>query len=87
MSDAPHSALPRRPARTADRSLYFLAYQAGKRSITLNLDSADGRELLEDLVRKSDFLVESFPVGYLESIGLGYDAARRAQSADHPYAP
>jgi benzylsuccinate CoA-transferase BbsE subunit len=56
----------------ADRGLYFIAYQAGKRSVTLNLDSADGRAMLEDLVRKSDFLLESFPVGYMESIGLGY---------------
>ncbi|MGA8060457.1 MAG: CoA transferase, partial [Candidatus Binataceae bacterium] len=57
----------------AERSLYFIAYQAGKRSVTLSLDSPDGRALLEDLVRKSDFLLESFPVGYMESIGLGYE--------------
>ena len=56
-----------------DRSLYFIAYQAGKRSVTLNLGSPDGRALLEDLVRKSDFLLESFPVGYMDSIGLGYE--------------
>ncbi len=56
-----------------DRSLYFLAYAAGKRSVTLNLGSPDGRALLADLVRKSDFLVESFPPGYMGSIGLGYD--------------
>jgi benzylsuccinate CoA-transferase BbsE subunit len=57
----------------ADRSLYFIAYQAGKRSVTLNLASPDGRALLEDLVRRSDFLLESFPVGYMDSIGLGYE--------------
>jgi len=56
-----------------DRGLYFIAYQAGKRSATLSLDSPDGRALLEDLVRKSDFLLESLPVGYLEPIGLGYE--------------
>ena len=57
----------------ADRGLYFIAYQAGKRSVTLNLGSPDGRVLFEDLVRKSDFLLESFPVGYMDSIGLGYE--------------
>jgi len=57
----------------SERGLYFIAYQAGKRSVTLNLESPDGRALLEDLVRKSDFLLESFPVGYMESIGLGYE--------------
>src|SRR5271166_151138 len=57
-----------------DSSAYFLAYQAGKRSITLNLESADGRRLLGELTQRADFLVQSHPVGYLESIGLGYEA-------------
>lgn len=57
----------------ADRGLYFIAYAAGKRSATLNLGSADGRALLEDLVCKSDFLLESFPPGYMDSLGLGYE--------------
>jgi benzylsuccinate CoA-transferase BbsE subunit len=56
-----------------EHSLHFLAYQAGKQSITLNLESADGRELLKELVKRSDFLVESFPLGYLDGLGLGYD--------------
>jgi crotonobetainyl-CoA:carnitine CoA-transferase CaiB-like acyl-CoA transferase len=56
-----------------DRSLYALAYHAGKRSVTLNLDVRDGRNLLAELVKRSDFIVEAFPLGYLDSIGLGYD--------------
>ena len=57
-----------------DRGLYFIAYQAGKKSVTANLESADGRALVAELAKKCDFLVESFQLGYLESIGLGYDA-------------
>jgi crotonobetainyl-CoA:carnitine CoA-transferase CaiB-like acyl-CoA transferase len=60
-----------------DRSLYFLAYQANKRSVTLNLESPEGRGLLVELVKKSDFLVESFPLGYLDSIGLSYEHLSR----------
>jgi crotonobetainyl-CoA:carnitine CoA-transferase CaiB-like acyl-CoA transferase len=56
-----------------DRSTYFLAYAAGKKSVTLNLENADGRELLLDLAKRSDFLVESSPLGHLDSLGLGYD--------------
>jgi crotonobetainyl-CoA:carnitine CoA-transferase CaiB-like acyl-CoA transferase len=56
-----------------DHSLHFLAYQAGKRSITLNLENADGRDLLKELVQRADFLVEAFPLAHLESIGLGYE--------------
>jgi len=57
-----------------DRGLYFIAYQAGKKSVTANLASADGRALVADLAKQCDFLVESFQLGYLDSIGLGYDA-------------
>ncbi len=64
-----------------DRGLYFIAYQAGKKSVTANLETADGRALVADLAKKCDFLVESFQLGYLDSIGLGYDGAREAESA------
>jgi crotonobetainyl-CoA:carnitine CoA-transferase CaiB-like acyl-CoA transferase len=57
-----------------DRSLYFLAYQAGKRSVTIDIESAAGGDLARSLIKKSDFVVESFAVGYLDSIGLGYQA-------------
>jgi len=57
-----------------DRGLYFIAYQAGKKSVTANLDSGDGRAMVAELAKKCDFLVESFQLGYLDSIGLGYDA-------------
>ena len=57
-----------------DRSLYFLAYQAGKQSVTLNLDAAAGREVLGDLVGQADFLVDSYGLGYFEGRGTGYEA-------------
>jgi benzylsuccinate CoA-transferase BbsE subunit len=60
-----------------DRSLYAIAYHAGKKSVTANLESPDGRALVADLATKADFLVESFPLGYLDSIGLGYDELSR----------
>jgi benzylsuccinate CoA-transferase BbsE subunit/naphthyl-2-methylsuccinate CoA transferase subunit len=57
-----------------EESLYWFAYNANKRGITLNLESADGRDLLRKLVAKSDFVIESFAPGYLENLGLGYSA-------------
>jgi benzylsuccinate CoA-transferase BbsE subunit len=56
-----------------DRSLYAIAYHAGKRSVTLNLDSADGRALFRELARIADFIVESFPLGHMDQLGLGYE--------------
>ena len=55
-----------------EKSLYWWAYSANKRGITLNLEHPDGKSLLQRLVAGADFLIESFDPGYLESIGLGY---------------
>jgi benzylsuccinate CoA-transferase BbsE subunit len=46
-----------------DRSFYAIAYHAGKRSVTLNLESVDGRALFHKLAGTADFIVESFPLG------------------------
>ena len=55
-----------------DKSLFWWAYCANKRGITLKLDSSDGRALLERLVASADFLIESFDPGLLDALGLGY---------------
>jgi crotonobetainyl-CoA:carnitine CoA-transferase CaiB-like acyl-CoA transferase len=55
-----------------NNSLYWLAYNTDKRSITLNLELKRGRELFKKLVNRSDFIIESFKPGYLDSIGLSY---------------
>ena len=55
-----------------ERSLFWFAYNANKKGITLNIETRDGRELLLRLVTKVDFLLESFPPGYLDALGLGY---------------
>ena len=55
-----------------DSSLFWWSYAANKRSITLNLHTADGQALLKRLLPTADFLVESGPPGELASLGLGY---------------
>ncbi len=59
-----------------ERSLYFLFYNTNKRSITLDLQSERGRELFRRLVAQSDVVLESFAVGYMDSLGFSYDALR-----------
>ena len=65
-----------RDDRDPEKSLFWWAYTANKRGATLNLDLADGKELLRRLVRESHFLIESFPPGYLNNLGLGYQELR-----------
>ncbi|MBI4641473.1 MAG: CoA transferase [Candidatus Tectomicrobia bacterium] len=55
-----------------ERSLYFLNFNTNKRGITLNLQTPDGKELFQSLVRKADIVVETFNPGYLRSLGLDY---------------
>ena len=59
-----------------ERSLYFLFYNTNKRSLTLDLQSERGRELFRRLVTQADVIVESHQVGYMDSLGLGYQALR-----------
>lgn len=57
-----------------ERSLYWLHMNAGKRAVTLNLETADGRALFRRLVTRADLVVESLPVGALDQLGTGYEA-------------
>jgi crotonobetainyl-CoA:carnitine CoA-transferase CaiB-like acyl-CoA transferase len=57
-----------------ERSLYWFAYNANKRGITLDIESEQGKELFKKLVATADIVVESFAPGHLDFLGLGYDA-------------
>jgi len=56
-----------------ERSLYFMFYNANKRGITLDITKEDGREILKELIKRADVVVESFDVGFLERLGLSYE--------------
>ncbi len=59
------------------KSLYWFAYNANKRGITLNIETTDGQEIFKRLVKNTDFVIESFPPGYMDKIGLGYSTLNR----------
>ncbi len=54
----------------------FLAQNAGKSSVTLNLKDPRGKEILNKLVRRSDVLVENFRPGVMDRLSVGYDALK-----------
>ena len=58
----------------ADGSTAFAQYNVGKRSIGLDLKSADGRDLALRLAEHCDVLVENFRPGTLDRLGLGWEA-------------
>jgi len=52
----------------------FLAQNAGKRSITINLKSPQGKAVFKKLVGTADVVVENFRPGVMDRLGLGYQA-------------
>jgi crotonobetainyl-CoA:carnitine CoA-transferase CaiB-like acyl-CoA transferase len=65
------------PELSADGlGISFLAQNSGKRSLTLDLKSAAGKEVFTRLVRDADVLLENFRPGVLERLGFGWDVLR-----------
>lgn len=58
----------------------FLAQNAGKRSITLNLKSEDGKGVFRRLVAGADVVVENFRPGVMQRLGLGFDLLKQFRS-------
>jgi benzylsuccinate CoA-transferase BbsF subunit len=59
-------------------SVAWHSSNAGKLSLALNLQNAEGRAVLLDLARWADVIVESFSPGVMERLGLGYEQLRAA---------
>ncbi|GGE54333.1 CoA transferase [Actibacterium pelagium] len=66
------------PARNkAGMGISFLAQNAGKKSVTLDMKAERGKELLKQLVRSADVLVENFRPGVMDRLGLGHQVLRQ----------
>jgi crotonobetainyl-CoA:carnitine CoA-transferase CaiB-like acyl-CoA transferase len=57
-----------------EKSLFWFAFNTSKKGITLDLTRAAGQQLLQELVRQTDIIIESFAPGYLDALGVGYAA-------------
>ena len=54
-------------------SAYYAQYNRGKLGLGLDLATDEGKEVLKDLVRSADVLVENFRPGTMDKLGLGFD--------------
>src|SRR5207247_10254632 len=59
------------PPFVSGESAYYLCANRNKKSLTVNLKSAAGQEIIRRLAHVSDVLVENFKVGGLAPLGLG----------------
>ena len=58
------------------QSAYWVQYNSGKRSLGLNLYSEAGKEILRDLVKVSDILIQNFRPGVISEMGFSYDVLK-----------
>ena len=56
---------------------YFHQFNANKKSITLNLKSPKGLEIVKAMIKKADVMVENMAPGTIERLGLGYDEVKK----------
>ncbi|NLY38921.1 MAG: CoA transferase [Firmicutes bacterium] len=78
--ERPGSGDPERkaaPLTPKGESYQFIAYNRGKKSVTLNMKSPKGLEIAKKLVAKCDILVENYAPGVMERLGLGYEEASK----------
>ncbi len=60
-----------------DQSLYFLSLNRAKKSLTLNLKKEEGKQILKDIIKDFDVLIENYRPGTMEKLGLGYDVLKQ----------
>ena len=65
------------PPFTGGESAYFISLNRNKRSLTLNIKSEKGKDILRKLIARSDVLIENFRLGALDKMGFGFEAVKK----------
>jgi len=68
------------PPYIGQESAYFLSCNRNKKSITLNLRSEAGKQILTDLIKISDVVVENFRPGVMKKMGFTYETLKAINS-------
>lgn len=55
---------------------FFAQYNRNKEAITLNLKNEDAKNILKELVKKADCIVENYRAGVMDKLGVGYDVLK-----------
>ena len=67
----------RQPGQPDNDPWYFHQYNANKKSVTLNLKAPRGLEIVRELLKKADVMVENMAPGTIERLGLGYSEVKK----------
>ena len=61
-------------------STYFLGLNRNKKSIGIDIRTPEGREIILDLVQRSDVIIENFRAGVMDRNGLSYDIIKNSSA-------
>ncbi len=67
----------RTPIHVNGESTFFAAVNRNKRSVTLNLKTEEGRNMLLEMAKQADVILSNYRPGVMERLGLGYEAFRQ----------
>lgn len=59
-----------------DNGAFFNSLNVGKKSFTVNIKSAEGMNIIKELIQKSDVITENFSAGVFEKWGLDYESLK-----------
>ena len=79
--ERPETGDPGRGGGLGTNSAYFVNWNSNKRSITIALETPEGRDLLLRLAPHYDVFIENYAPGVAEKLGIGYDAFKKAHPA------
>jgi CoA:oxalate CoA-transferase len=60
-----------------NESGYFMSVNRGKQSVTLDLRTEEGKNLLKEMMKKADILIENYRPGTMDKWGLGYEEIKK----------
>src|SRR5712692_7335084 len=66
-----------RPGKPDDDPWYFHQFNVNKKSLTINLKSPKGLEIVKEMIKKADVTVENMAPGTIERLGLDYDSVKK----------
>lgn len=69
------------PPFISGESAYFMSINRNKKSMTLNLKHEKGKQIVLDIAKKSDVIIENFRPGVVERLGLDYESIRNVNPA------
>src|SRR6202011_3429208 len=66
-----------RPGKPDDDPWYFHQFNVNKKSITLNLKSPKGLDIVKEMIKKADIVAENMAPGTIERLGLDYESVKK----------